>query len=117
MKNRPEREERYLSIESPNKVGVIDFLDEAIIRASVENGKLVINVKASHGEGTSSWDEHDFEVELPEKEEARADCDLCKGNDIERMESFKLCGPCNLEMEDAFQKCTATNLGQGRFED
>jgi hypothetical protein len=47
---------------------------------------------------------------------ARKNCDVCKGNDIDRMESFSLCKPCDDEMRAAWNARQASNFGQGREE-
>lgn len=62
----------YLQIEAPNTRGTIDFLGPDVsILAEIDGNKLTINVKASHGEDSSSWDQHEFTITLPKKEGGR----------------------------------------------
>jgi hypothetical protein len=69
-----------LTIERPDTAGIIEFLgpDVAVI-ARIEGGKLEINVKVMHGEGASTWDEHDFEVDLEGRETPAPSPDAGKG--------------------------------------
>lgn len=60
--------DRTITVEEPSFL-VADFLSTAqdsgaLITIKREGRKLSINVRASHGENASSWDEHDFEVKL-----------------------------------------------------
>ncbi len=60
--------ERVLTVESPDTKAAVDFLSDrfgVVVTLSVENGVLAIEVRASHGEGSSQWDSHDFQVALP----------------------------------------------------
>lgn len=60
------REDRILIMEAPDTVALIDFIDRAEVRVTIEGGTLRIVVKATHGPGASSWDEHEFEAPLPQ---------------------------------------------------
>lgn len=66
---------RPLVIEPPTTKAQVDFIDRAFLEISIADGKLFIEVKATHGEGTSEWDEHYFEVELPVQEPPATICD------------------------------------------
>lgn len=60
--------ERTICIEEPSFL-VADFLSTAqdsgaLITIKREGRKLSINVKATHGHDESTWDEHDFEIDL-----------------------------------------------------
>lgn len=58
---------RMMAIEADVDFAEVDFIDECFVTLTVADGKLTINVKATHGPNESTWDEHDFEVTLPKK--------------------------------------------------
>lgn len=59
---------RTMVIEFPDDVAEVDFIDRCLVTIELSAGVLTINVKATHGPDSSSWDEHDFEVVLPKHE-------------------------------------------------
>ena len=62
--------EYYLPIEHPDTKGVMDFIsDRAVVEVQIVDEVVHINVKISHGGGSSSWDEQDFEVPIPPLED------------------------------------------------
>lgn len=61
-----------LFVEAPDCEAVIDFAEAmASVTIKLVGGKLEIHVQASHGEGLSSFDVHDFSVTLPEQEKTK----------------------------------------------
>lgn len=60
-----DKNERCLLIEAPDKKAVVDFIDLCVVTIELVHNKLLIDVKADRGDGYT-WDEHDFEVVLPE---------------------------------------------------
>lgn len=63
------KNERYLPVERPDTKGIIDFLSDGVsVEAEVVDGKIRVTVKASHGEDASSWDLHEAEWDLPERD-------------------------------------------------
>jgi hypothetical protein len=63
-------DERALTIEDPTRKAVVDFLSHRFsVTVESDGEKVSILVRASHGEGSSCFTDHDFEVELPEQDE------------------------------------------------
>lgn len=66
--------ERYMSIEDPTSKAVVDFLSKHFcVTIEVDGDKVRINARAFAEEGASTWQEHDFEFELPEFESVIGD--------------------------------------------
>lgn len=63
------RDHSYLPIEFPGINATVDFLSHGVtVEIEVADGNVRVVVKASHGEGASTWDEHEAEWPLPERE-------------------------------------------------
>ena len=68
--------DRYLSIEAPDSKATVDFLSHGVaVEIDVADGKVRVVVKMSHGEDASTWDEHEAEWPLPERDLAEVNCD------------------------------------------
>jgi hypothetical protein len=60
---------RVVTVEHPDDSACVDFLSALVsVQLVIEGGQLRIDVKAMHGEAADTWDQHDFEVTLPERE-------------------------------------------------
>lgn len=56
---------RNLIVEQPDTRAVVDFIDRATcVELAVVGNALQIRIKVMHGEGASTWDQHDFEIAL-----------------------------------------------------
>jgi len=63
-------DKRYLSIEDPCATGTLDFLSHRVtVEVTIVDGDICVTTKASHGEGSSSWDQHNEVYALPERED------------------------------------------------
>ena len=61
------KNERYLVLEAPDTVAVVDFLSVNLtVRLTVEDGELRIVTQESMGEGSSQWHESDILITLKE---------------------------------------------------
>lgn len=57
----------HLTVEAPSSEAVVDFLSEGVsVAIEIDAGQLTINVKVSHGESASTWDEHEHVINLLE---------------------------------------------------
>ena len=66
------REKPGLLVEQPDTDALIDFLHEGVlVRLTVKDGKLRVHAAMSHGPQASTWDDHEVEWPLPEKETTR----------------------------------------------
>jgi len=77
---------RYLQMESPDANATVGFLDNAenyggIVEIFREGNSLRIVVKASHGEGASTWDEQEIVVGLHAREDEDEDDDDGSGDE------------------------------------
>jgi hypothetical protein len=56
--------ERTLIMEEPDSKAVVDFIDRNVCATLTLDGSVLrIKVKVWHGEDSSTWNEHDFEVQ------------------------------------------------------
>lgn len=66
--------DRYMTVEAPDTKATVDFLTAGVaVEIEVADGKIRVAVKANHGEESSTWDEHEMEWDLPERDETRED--------------------------------------------
>lgn len=53
---------KRITIEQPATAATVDFLSEGLsVVLTVENGRLRVVARVSHGEESSTWDEHEIE--------------------------------------------------------
>lgn len=59
----------YLPVERPESKAIVDFLsDNVSVEIEVSGGKIRVKAKAMASEDAYTWDEHEVEWDLPEKE-------------------------------------------------
>jgi hypothetical protein len=64
------KKRRYLVVEAPDTEACVDFLSEGVcVKITIHNRKLIATFQAFRAEGDSTWEEQDFLMSLPEREE------------------------------------------------
>lgn len=66
--------DRVLTIEAPERGGVIDLLDvHSSVKVTIDGGRLLIEVRTSTGPNDYAPASHDFVVDLPEQDPEEED--------------------------------------------
>ena len=70
MSTRIAKDTQYLVVEDPDSGAIVDFLAAGVtVSIAITDTAVEIYARASHGKGSSTWDDADFSLELPSTED------------------------------------------------